>query len=95
MTPITVGVQLERDLIHEQAERRTDDAAEHIAWVARTLVEMGPGVATSMSTTQRVTPGEAETIRKLLPSLAAQHRLHARVDDEDGWLTVVFERRAP
>jgi len=56
---------------------------------------MGPRVATSMITTQRVTPDEAVAIRKLLPSLAAQHRLQARADDENGWLTVIFELRAP
>ena len=88
-------MQLERGLFHEQSERRTDDPAEHIAWVARALVAMGPRVATSMITTQRVTPDEAVAIRKLLPSLAAQHRLQARADDENGWLTVIFELRAP
>jgi len=87
-------VQLERDLRHEQTEERTDDFAQHVAWVARTLAALGPDVAQSMSTTQRIRGDDADAIRTLLPSLAAQHGLRARMDDENGSLTVTFERRS-
>ena len=85
-------MQLERDLRHEQTEERTDDFAQHIAWVARTLVALGPDVAQSMSTTQRIPRDDADAIRALLPSLAAQHGLRARMDEENGSVTVTFER---
>jgi hypothetical protein len=86
-------MQLERDLLHEQTEDRTEDFAKHVAWVARALVEMGPTVALSMSATQRVDGDEADEIRTLLPVLAAQYGLRARMDQENGSVTVTFERR--
>ena len=86
-------MQLERGLLHEQTEDRTDDFAEHVAWVARALVEMGPKVALSMSATQRVRSDEADEIRTLLPVLAAQYGLRAKMDQENGSVTVTFERR--
>ena len=64
-----------------------------VAWVARTLVEMGPKVALSMSATQRIRGDEADEIRALLPMLAAQYGLRARMDEESGSVTVTFERR--
>jgi hypothetical protein len=86
-------MQVERELLHERTDDRTDDFAEHIAWVARTLVEMGPKVALSMSATQRIRGDEADEIRALLPMLAAQYGLRARMDEESGSVTVTFERR--
>ena len=86
-------MQLERDLLHEQTEDRTDDFAEHVAWVARALVEMGPKVALSMSATQHIRSDEADEIRTLLPVLAAQYGLRAKMDQENGSVTVTFERR--
>ena len=86
-------MQLERDLLHEQTEDRTDDFAGHVAWVARALVEMGPKVALSMSATQRIRSDEADEIRTLLPVLAAQYGLRAKMDQENGSVTVTFERR--
>jgi hypothetical protein len=85
-------VQLERELLHEQTDDPTDDFAEHIAWVARTLVAMGPDVAVSMSATQRIRGDEADKIQSLLPLLAAQYALRARMDQENGSVTVTFER---
>lgn len=85
-------MKLERGLLREQTEEETEDAAGHIAWLARTLVAMGPEVATSMSATQRVAPSELEAIRRLLPSLAARHGLRARLEEENGSVTVTFER---
>jgi hypothetical protein len=85
-------VQLERELLHEQTDDRTDDFAEHIAWVARTLVAMGPDLAVSMSATQRIRGDEADKIQSLLPLLAAQYGLRGRMDQENGSVTVTFER---
>lgn len=69
------------------------DAAEHIAWVAKTLASMPADLATSMSTTQRVAPADLPTIRHLLPTLAAQYELRARLEEENGHVTVWFDRR--
>lgn len=76
----------------EADERIATDAAEHIAWVAETLASMPADMATSMSATQRIGPAELPTIRHLLPTLAAQSDLRARLEDDNGFVTVWFDR---
>jgi hypothetical protein len=85
-----------RDLRPEQTkadERVATDAAEHIAWVAETLASMPADMATSMSATQRVGLADLSTIRRLLPAVAARYKLRARLEEENGFATVWFDRR--
>lgn len=89
-------MELLRDERPEQTEadeRVATDAAEHIAWVAETLASMPADMATSMSASQRIGPADVPTIRRLLPTLAAQHELRARLEEENGYVTVWFDRR--
>lgn len=84
-----------RDLRPEQTEadeRVATETAEHIAWVAETLASM-PDMATSMSATQPVAPADVPTIRRLLPTLAARYELRVRLEEENGYVTVWFDRR--
>lgn len=74
-------------------ERVATTAAEHIAWVAEMLASMPADLATAVSATQRVAPADVPTIRRLLPTLAAQHELRARLEEENGYVTVWFDRR--
>ena len=69
-----------------------EDPAEHIAWVADTLASMPVDIATSMSTTQHVGPAELSTVRRLLAALAARYDLRARLENDNGTVTVWFDR---
>lgn len=89
-------MNLLREVRPEQTEASdpvATDAAAHIAWVAETLASMPPGMATSMSAAQRVAPAELASIRRLLPTLAGRYDLRTRLEDDDGYVTVWFDRR--
>ena len=85
-------MKLEHDLPQQRIEDAAKGVTDHITWIARTLMALGPDVASSLSTTQRVGPGEAETIRTLLPLVAKRHGLRARTEEGHGAITVTFER---
>jgi hypothetical protein len=72
--------------------RSSYDPAAHIAWVAETFASMPVDIATSMSTTQHVGPAELSTVRRLLPALAARYDLRARLENDNGTVTVWFDR---
>lgn len=76
-----------------EADRRSSNPAEHIAWVAEALASMPADIAISMSTTQRIGPAALSTIRGLLPALAARYDLHVRLENDNGSVTVWFDRR--
>jgi hypothetical protein len=67
-----------------------EDAATHLAAVASALASMP--MARAISSTQFVEPDEAATIEQLVSVLAARHGLCARIEHDDGALTVIFER---
>lgn len=74
-------------------EDRSDGPASHIAWVAETLASMPAALARSISTTQRIEPADVPTVRRLLPSLGERYGLRARLELDEGYVTIWFDRR--
>jgi hypothetical protein len=50
-------------------------------------------MAMSMSTTDRIPPAELPAIRRRISSVAAHYGLRARLEGEDGRVTIRFDRR--
>jgi hypothetical protein len=73
------------------ADESEIDAMQHIASIARALADMS-GVATAISSTQRLTSAEREALRRLLPSLAARYGLRSSVECDGPSVTVRLER---
>jgi len=76
-------------------DRRADEPVDHIKWVAETLASMSRTTANAISTTQRVAPADALSLRRMLPSLAARYGFGARVESDGDRVTVRFVRQRP
>jgi hypothetical protein len=69
-----------------------DEVAEHLASMARLCMELG-GIATEVTSTERLDPPSAAIIRRLAPAIAGRYRLDVRCELRGEMLTVAFRRR--
>lgn len=55
---------------------------------------MPAALARSISTTRRIEAADLPSVRRLLPSLVERYGLRARLEHDDGYVTIWFDRRA-